>query len=42
VLDSRRLQARLGLTPTPLDEAASATVAWWRAELAPARAAVPA
>jgi nucleoside-diphosphate-sugar epimerase len=29
VTDSMASQAALGLTPTPLDEAAAATVAWW-------------
>ncbi|WP_082699467.1 NAD-dependent epimerase/dehydratase family protein [Arthrobacter sp. EPSL27] len=29
VLDSRASEAALGLTPTPLSEAAAATVAWW-------------
>jgi nucleoside-diphosphate-sugar epimerase len=37
VLDSGRSERLLGLAPTPLAEAAAATVAWWRArELAPA------
>ncbi|MFD4182367.1 NAD-dependent epimerase/dehydratase family protein [Rhodococcus sp. NPDC058514] len=37
VLDSGRSERLLGLAPTPLDDAAAATVAWWRArELAPA------
>lgn len=31
VLDSARSERLLGLAPTPLPEAASATVAWWRA-----------
>lgn len=30
VLDSSASEARLGLTPTPLDAGAAATVAWWR------------
>lgn len=30
VMDSAATQARLGLAPTPLPEAASATVRWWR------------
>ena len=30
VMDSMASQAALGLTPTPLDEAAAATVTWWR------------
>ncbi|HUG86295.1 MAG TPA: NAD-dependent epimerase/dehydratase family protein [Euzebya sp.] len=30
VMDSSRTQALLGLSPTPLDEAVAATVAWWR------------
>ncbi|WP_120522483.1 NAD-dependent epimerase/dehydratase family protein [Arthrobacter celericrescens] len=30
VMDSSASQARLGLAPTPLPEAAAATVAWWR------------
>ena len=30
VMDSTASQAALGLTPTPLQEAAAATVAWWR------------
>ena len=34
VLDSSASQARLGLTPTPLDEVARRTVAWWRDDLA--------
>lgn len=29
VMDSRASEAALGLRPTPLDEAAAATVAWW-------------
>jgi hypothetical protein len=37
VLDSSRSERVLGLAPTPLAEAAAATVAWWRArELASA------
>ncbi len=32
VMDSSRSQHRLGFAPTPLDEAARETVAWWRAE----------
>lgn len=31
VLDSTRSQRELGLRPTPLPDAAAATVAWWRA-----------
>jgi nucleoside-diphosphate-sugar epimerase len=34
IMDSSASQARLGLEPTPLAEAAAATVAWWRAESA--------
>ncbi|WP_115787066.1 NAD-dependent epimerase/dehydratase family protein [Arthrobacter silvisoli] len=30
VMDSAASQARLGLAPTPLPEAAAATIAWWR------------
>jgi hypothetical protein len=30
VMDSRASEAALGLQPTPLPEAAAATVAWWR------------
>ena len=30
VMDSRASEAALGLRPTPLTEAAAATVAWWR------------
>jgi nucleoside-diphosphate-sugar epimerase len=30
VMDSTRSEERLGLRPTPLPEAAAATVAWWR------------
>jgi len=30
VMDSRASEAALGLQPTPLTEAAAATVAWWR------------
>ena len=30
VMDSAASQSALGLAPTPLDEAAAATVAWWR------------
>jgi len=29
VMDSTASQAALGLTPTPLHEAAAATVVWW-------------
>ena len=29
VMDSRASEAALGLQPTPLTEAAAATVAWW-------------
>lgn len=29
VMESAASQAALGLTPTPLHEAAAATVAWW-------------
>ncbi|TQF74673.1 NAD-dependent epimerase/dehydratase family protein [Rhodococcus spelaei] len=37
VLDSTRSEQLLGLAPTPLPEAAAATVAWWRArDAAPA------
>jgi nucleoside-diphosphate-sugar epimerase len=32
VMDSATSQAALGLSPTPLPEAAAATVAWWRAQ----------
>jgi nucleoside-diphosphate-sugar epimerase len=32
VMDSRASEAALGLHPTPLPEAAAATVAWWRAQ----------
>jgi nucleoside-diphosphate-sugar epimerase len=32
VMDSRVSEASLGLHPTPLPEAAAATVAWWRAQ----------
>ncbi|MBP1134408.1 nucleoside-diphosphate-sugar epimerase [Arthrobacter sp. PvP023] len=32
VMDSRVSEAGLGLHPTPLPEAAAATVAWWRAQ----------
>ena len=32
VMDSRESEAALGLGPTPLPEAAAATVAWWRAQ----------
>lgn len=38
VLDSSRSEERLGMQPTPFDEAIRATVAWWRAQEA-ARAA---
>lgn len=34
VMDSHRSEQLLGLTPTPLDDAAAATVRWWRNELA--------
>jgi nucleoside-diphosphate-sugar epimerase len=37
VMDSTRSEERLGLRPTPLPEAAAATVAWWR-NLEPAAA----
>ena len=30
VMDSARTEQALGLAPTPLDEAATATVEWWR------------
>ncbi|MGX1159199.1 nucleoside-diphosphate-sugar epimerase [Arthrobacter sp. SLBN-100] len=30
VMDSSLTEATLGISPTPLDEAAAATVAWWR------------
>lgn len=33
VMDSSRAQALLGLSPTPLQEGALETVAWWRKEL---------
>ncbi|MCF4122528.1 NAD-dependent epimerase/dehydratase family protein [Antribacter sp. KLBMP9083] len=33
VLDSARSEAALGLTPTPLDDALAATIAWWRDRL---------
>lgn len=33
VVDSHRSEQALGLTPTPLDEAAAETVRWWRNEL---------
>jgi nucleoside-diphosphate-sugar epimerase len=32
IMDSAASQAALGLRPTPLPEAAAATVAWWRAQ----------
>jgi hypothetical protein len=32
VMDSAATQAAFGLRPTPLAEAAAATVAWWRAQ----------
>ncbi|HEU4667796.1 MAG TPA: NAD-dependent epimerase/dehydratase family protein [Arthrobacter sp.] len=32
VMDSAASQAALGVSPTPLDEAAAATVDWWRAQ----------
>lgn len=32
VMDSRVSEGALGLRPTPLDEAAAATVAWWRGQ----------
>jgi nucleoside-diphosphate-sugar epimerase len=32
VMDSRASETSLGLHPTPLPEAAAATVAWWRAQ----------
>jgi nucleoside-diphosphate-sugar epimerase len=32
VMDSHASEAALGLHPTPLPEAAAATVAWWRAQ----------
>jgi nucleoside-diphosphate-sugar epimerase len=34
VLDSTQSEARLGLSPTPLEDGARATVAWWRAHQA--------
>jgi nucleoside-diphosphate-sugar epimerase len=34
VMDSRASEEELGLRPTPLREAAKATVEWWRSELA--------
>jgi hypothetical protein len=30
VMDSSESEARLGLTPTPLDRAAEETVRWWQ------------
>ncbi|MFI9504178.1 NAD-dependent epimerase/dehydratase family protein [Nocardia sp. NPDC052566] len=33
VLDSTATEHRLGLRPTPLDEAVAATVAWWKTQL---------
>ncbi len=30
VMDSTRTEQVLGLSPTPLDEAAARTVGWWR------------
>ena len=38
VMDSRRTQTLLGLSPTPLDEAARTTVARWREQAARAAA----
>jgi nucleoside-diphosphate-sugar epimerase len=32
VMDSGASEAALGLRPTPLPDAAAATVAWWRAQ----------
>jgi nucleoside-diphosphate-sugar epimerase len=37
IADSTLTEQTFGLTATPLDEAAAATVAWWRARLAGAR-----
>lgn len=37
VMDSRRTEALLRLTPTPLQEAVSETVAWWRTQRSPGR-----
>lgn len=37
VMESARSQAALGLAPTPLEEAAAGTVAWWQGR----RGAVP-
>lgn len=39
VMDSSASEVLLGLSPTPLDQAAEETVAWWRAEQARAAAA---
>ena len=39
VMDSSASEVLLGLSPTPLDQAAEATVAWWREEQARAAAA---
>ncbi|WP_271218066.1 NAD-dependent epimerase/dehydratase family protein [Streptosporangium carneum] len=36
VLDSSDFQRTFGVTPTPMDEALSATIAWWRDRLASA------
>ncbi len=38
VMDSRRTEALLGLSPTPREDAVRATVAWWRQEQAMALA----
>ncbi|NKY89271.1 NAD-dependent epimerase/dehydratase family protein [Nocardia veterana] len=34
ILDSSRSEQRLGLAPTPLDEVAAGTVAWWKTAVA--------
>jgi nucleoside-diphosphate-sugar epimerase len=39
VMDSRASEASLGLHPTPLPEAAAATVAWWRTQAPASEAA---
>ncbi|MER5838616.1 NAD-dependent epimerase/dehydratase family protein, partial [Streptomyces sp. NPDC002130] len=39
VMDSSASEVLLGLSPTPLDQAAEETVAWWRAEQARTAAA---
>ncbi len=38
-MDSSASEVLLGLSPTPLDQAAEETVAWWRAEQARTAAA---